>query len=248
MGYIQQCGERKHKITVCNGYKPNGQKRMLARIVNVPKEVPKRGIRQYVMGEAVVPRLVYDYLGELLGHTAVLQHHDMVGPCHSAHPVGDDQHRFALKQTEAGGLNSAFVLHVQRSDGLVQQHHRRSSRSAAGRHLETLCPGTPSGRPPGFSPGWRWISLPWHILPVTALYNSVITSLTQPFVKTVPSNFSDAGFSGHTNLTALIDKAERPAYNLLIPLMVWRECYEAVYGCGQPAPQAEKNHRAGAGH
>ena len=52
MAYIQQHGERKYKITVCNGYKPDGQKRMRARTVDVPKEVPKRGIRQYVMAEA----------------------------------------------------------------------------------------------------------------------------------------------------------------------------------------------------
>ena len=52
MAYIQQRGERKYKITVCNGYKPNGQKRMQARTVDVPKEVPKRGIQQYVMAEA----------------------------------------------------------------------------------------------------------------------------------------------------------------------------------------------------
>ena len=52
MAYIQQRGERKYKITVCNGYKPNGQKRMQARTVDVPKEVPKRSIQQYVMAEA----------------------------------------------------------------------------------------------------------------------------------------------------------------------------------------------------
>ena len=52
MAYIQQRGERKYKITVCNGYKPNGQKRMQARTVDVPKEVPKRVIQQYVMAEA----------------------------------------------------------------------------------------------------------------------------------------------------------------------------------------------------
>ena len=52
MAYIQQRGERKYKITVCNGYKANGQKRMRARTVDVPNEVPKRGIRQYVMAEA----------------------------------------------------------------------------------------------------------------------------------------------------------------------------------------------------
>ena len=52
MAYIQQRGERKYKITVCNGYKPNGRKWMQARTVDVPKEVPKRGIQQYVMAEA----------------------------------------------------------------------------------------------------------------------------------------------------------------------------------------------------
>ena len=52
MAYIQQRGEIRYKITVCNGYKPNGQKRMQARTVDVPKEVPKRGIQQYVMAEA----------------------------------------------------------------------------------------------------------------------------------------------------------------------------------------------------
>ena len=52
MACIQQRGERKYKITVCNGYKANGQKRMQARTVDVPNEVPKRGIRQYVMAEA----------------------------------------------------------------------------------------------------------------------------------------------------------------------------------------------------
>mgnify|MGYP003369315489 FL=1 len=52
MAYIQQRGERKYKITVCNGYKPNGRKRMQARTISVPKEVPKRSIRQYVMAEA----------------------------------------------------------------------------------------------------------------------------------------------------------------------------------------------------
>ena len=52
MAYIQQRGERKYKITVCNGYKPNGQKRMQALTITVPREVSKRGIQQYVMAEA----------------------------------------------------------------------------------------------------------------------------------------------------------------------------------------------------
>ncbi len=51
MAYIKQKSERKYKITVCNGYKVNGQKRMKAQTITVPPEVPKRGIQQYVMAE-----------------------------------------------------------------------------------------------------------------------------------------------------------------------------------------------------
>jgi hypothetical protein len=52
MAYIKKKSERKYKITVCNGYKVNGQKRMKAQTVTVPSSVPKRGIQQYVMAEA----------------------------------------------------------------------------------------------------------------------------------------------------------------------------------------------------
>ena len=52
MAYIKKKSERKFKITVCNGYKVNGQKRMKAQTVTVPSFVPKRGIQQYVMAEA----------------------------------------------------------------------------------------------------------------------------------------------------------------------------------------------------
>lgn len=52
MAYIQQRGERKYKITVCNGYTTTGKKRMQARTIDVPKEIPKRGIKQYVYAEA----------------------------------------------------------------------------------------------------------------------------------------------------------------------------------------------------
>ena len=52
MAYIKKKSERKFKITVCNGYKVNGQKRMKAQTITVPTEVPKRGIQQYVMTEA----------------------------------------------------------------------------------------------------------------------------------------------------------------------------------------------------
>ena len=52
MAYIKKKSERKFKITVCNGYKGNGQKRMKAQTITVPSSVPKRGIQQYVMAEA----------------------------------------------------------------------------------------------------------------------------------------------------------------------------------------------------
>ena len=51
MAYIKKKSERKFKITVCNGYKVNGQKRMKAQTITVPSSVPKRGIQQYVMAE-----------------------------------------------------------------------------------------------------------------------------------------------------------------------------------------------------
>ena len=52
MAYIKKKAELKYKITVCNGYKVNGQKRMKAQTITVPSSVPKRGIQQYVMAEA----------------------------------------------------------------------------------------------------------------------------------------------------------------------------------------------------
>ena len=59
--------------------------------------------------------------GALLGHMAVLQHHDMVGSRHGTHPVGDHQHRLALKQTGKGALHLCLVFHIQGGCGLVQQ-------------------------------------------------------------------------------------------------------------------------------
>lgn len=52
MASIQQRGERKFKITVCNGYRLNGQKRMQSRTIDVPDTVPRRGIMQYVHAQA----------------------------------------------------------------------------------------------------------------------------------------------------------------------------------------------------
>ena len=45
MAYIKQKSERKFKITVCNGYKVNGQKRMKAQTITVPSSVPKRSMK-----------------------------------------------------------------------------------------------------------------------------------------------------------------------------------------------------------
>ena len=41
MAYIKKKSERKYKITVCNGYKVNGQKRMKAQTIAVPSSVTK---------------------------------------------------------------------------------------------------------------------------------------------------------------------------------------------------------------
>ncbi len=41
MAYIKKKSERKYKITVCNGYKVNGQKRMKAQTITVPSSCAK---------------------------------------------------------------------------------------------------------------------------------------------------------------------------------------------------------------
>ena len=56
MAYIKKKSERKFKITVCNGYKVNGQKRMKAQTITVPSSVPKRGIQQDVYKRQVQGR------------------------------------------------------------------------------------------------------------------------------------------------------------------------------------------------
>ena len=68
MAYIKKKSERKFKITVCNGYKVNGQKRMKAQTIAVPSSVPKRGIQQYVMAEAerIEKKFKYFYATYLL--------------------------------------------------------------------------------------------------------------------------------------------------------------------------------------
>lgn len=48
MASIKQLDERRYKITVSNGYRPNGKKISQAKTIQVPPSVPKRGIGQYV--------------------------------------------------------------------------------------------------------------------------------------------------------------------------------------------------------
>ena len=48
MASIKQLDERRFKITVSNGYRPNGKKISKAKTIQVPPGVPKRGIGQYV--------------------------------------------------------------------------------------------------------------------------------------------------------------------------------------------------------
>ena len=48
MASIKQLSVRKYKITVSNGYRPDGRKISKAKTIQVPSSVPKRGISQYV--------------------------------------------------------------------------------------------------------------------------------------------------------------------------------------------------------
>ena len=48
MASIKQLSARKYKITVSNGYRPDGRKISKAKTIQVPSDIPKRGISQYV--------------------------------------------------------------------------------------------------------------------------------------------------------------------------------------------------------
>ena len=52
MASIKQLTDRKFKITISNGYRPNGKKICKAKTITVPDTVHKRGIPQYVSHEA----------------------------------------------------------------------------------------------------------------------------------------------------------------------------------------------------
>ncbi len=52
MASIKQLDDRRFKITVSNGYRPDGKKICKAKTIRVPESIPKRGISQYVAHEA----------------------------------------------------------------------------------------------------------------------------------------------------------------------------------------------------
>ena len=52
MASIKKLGERRYKITISNGYRPNGKKICKAKTIQVPACVPKRGISQFVAHDA----------------------------------------------------------------------------------------------------------------------------------------------------------------------------------------------------
>lgn len=52
MASIKQLDDRRFKITVSNGYQPDGKKICKAKTIRVPESIPRRGIRQYVAHEA----------------------------------------------------------------------------------------------------------------------------------------------------------------------------------------------------
>ena len=52
MASIKKINTRKYKITVSNGYRPDGRKISRARTITVPQNVGGRGIEQYVAHEA----------------------------------------------------------------------------------------------------------------------------------------------------------------------------------------------------
>ena len=52
MASIKKLDVRKFKITVSNGYRPDGRKISRAKTISVPQSVGSRGIPQYVVHEA----------------------------------------------------------------------------------------------------------------------------------------------------------------------------------------------------
>ena len=52
MASIKKLTDRKFKITISNGYRPNGKKICKAKTITVPDSVKPRGIRQYIAHEA----------------------------------------------------------------------------------------------------------------------------------------------------------------------------------------------------
>ena len=100
MAYIKKKSERKFKITVCNGYKVNGQKRMKAQTITVPSSVPKRGIQQYVMAEAERIEKKFKYGVEESDQTHFEQYAE----------IGSNGSSRSLRLRHTPGTNEIWVL------------------------------------------------------------------------------------------------------------------------------------------
>ena len=63
MASLKQLDERRYKITVSNGYRPEGRKVCKARTLHVPKRIPRRSVLQYVMhaAEELEKKFKYGY-------------------------------------------------------------------------------------------------------------------------------------------------------------------------------------------
>lgn len=61
----------------------------------------------------------------LLGHYAILEHHDLVGALHRAHAVRDHDDGLARQQSAQSLPHLYLILNVKTCRGLVQQHNRR---------------------------------------------------------------------------------------------------------------------------
>ena len=119
MAYIKKKSERKFKITVCNGYKVNGQKRMKAQTITVPSSVPKRGIQQYVMAEAERIEKKFKYGVEESDQT----HFDRY-----AESWLKRQEPYFKATTLAGYKRNLEIAYLQRREGLsTAARMRRSS-------------------------------------------------------------------------------------------------------------------------
>ena len=77
MASLKQLDERRYKITVSNGYRPDGRKVCKARTLHVPKRIPRRSVLQYVMHAAEeLEKEFYEAAGIRLGRVEISRNKD----------------------------------------------------------------------------------------------------------------------------------------------------------------------------